>query len=70
MSREALRREKRGLCMSLTTNVCRLPLEVQLFSLNTALQFADTYGFRFVGPTPDHDHDRESREGGCLHPIC
>jgi len=43
-SREALFLEKRGLCMALSHTMCQLPLEVQLFALNTAMQFADTYG--------------------------
>lgn len=43
-SREALFLEKRGLCMALSHTMCQLPLEVQLFALNTAVQFADTYG--------------------------
>jgi len=59
VSKDKLRAEKRGLCMALSSHVCRLPLEAQLFALNTALHFADTFGYRFVGSNPDGGHDRE-----------
>jgi hypothetical protein len=62
-----LRHEKRGLCLALADTVCRLPLETQLYALNTAFHFAEQYGYRFVGGTPHEDSRSRRASGGGAH---
>lgn len=42
--------EKKGLCLTLSAKICKLPLAVQLFSLNTVIHFSDSFGYRFTSP--------------------
>jgi hypothetical protein len=50
-------KDKSGLCLALTSTVCDLPLEVQLLSFNTALHFANTFGYTLVKSIPKRNQE-------------